>query len=76
MADDAHTELARVLAERLPVTGAEREFTYHLSRKKSGSGRSQKTAGMSQGAADSHNDDHRKALIEILAGSGARQWPT
>jgi hypothetical protein len=74
MADDAHTELARVLAERLPVTGAEREFTYHRSRKRSGSGQSLKTAGM--GAAASHNDDHRKALIAILAGSGARQWPT
>jgi hypothetical protein len=76
MADDAHTELARVLAERLPVTGAEREFTYHRSRKQSVSGRSPKAAGMSQGAAASHDDHHRGALIAILAGSGARQWPT
>ena len=75
MANDTTTELARVLAEKARHWGRAR---VHLppQQEKIWVWPIAKDRQREQGAAASHNDNHRKALIEILAGSGARQWPT
>jgi hypothetical protein len=67
MANDTINELARIMADRMPVSAAEREFVHHRSKKQIRPG---VAVSATHDPSRRGNGDVNRALIDILTRSG------